>query len=566
MFISIITTLFLGSVIGVITSISVYGFISLVKILTNIFRNSENSFNGFYGLFENTLEFILFVIITPFLIGLIVGIIRKYASDSRWHGPPDVILAVHSEKKLLDIKSGFLTSFSSILSISAGGSVGQYGPLVHFGATLGAEINDLFKRKGQYQIYVGAGVAAAISSGFGAPLAGLIFAREVILRHQSLASFAPILVSSIISYLFTKNFFGLEPLFSSKIGEIDSINHFPFFIISGIMCGAISILYMRGLTHPKYFPNISKINPILQPALAGLICGLVALYLPQVIGLGTQTIKDLVIGNFDLEFALILLLFKLLLTVICLRMGLIGGVFAPALFLGACVGVILGIVFQTFSPNLNTSLLTVASMSAFASCVIGGPVANMMIILELTSDYQATLAAGISIVFASLVSYKVIGQSVFDKVLANKNIDLDLGRENIKLQQTLISEICHKDYCEVASTSSIENAIKKMVKSKNSEAYLVNSQKKIINKLELPFLLSIKNKKQLVTKIKKVSFLKLYSTENILDSIEKCKTFVGESIPVIRKDGFLQGVVTEGDLFQIFLKITKEEKKMEHEN
>ena len=83
MFISIITTLFLGSVIGVITSISVYGFISLVKILTNIFRNSENSFNGFYGLFENTLEFILFVIITPFLIGLIVGIIRKYASDSK---------------------------------------------------------------------------------------------------------------------------------------------------------------------------------------------------------------------------------------------------------------------------------------------------------------------------------------------------------------------------------------------------------------------------------------------------------------------------------------------------
>ena len=143
MFISIITTLFLGSVIGVITSISVYGFISLVKILTNIFRNSENSFNGFYGLFENTLEFILFVIITPFLIGLIVGIIRKYTSDSRWHGPPDVILAVHSEKKPLDIKSGFLTSFSSILSISAGGSVGQYGPLVHFGATLGAEINDL---------------------------------------------------------------------------------------------------------------------------------------------------------------------------------------------------------------------------------------------------------------------------------------------------------------------------------------------------------------------------------------------------------------------------------------
>ena len=88
-----------------------------------------------------------------------------------------------------DIKSGFLTSFSSILSISAGGSVGQYGPLVHFGATIGAEINDLFRNKASYEILIGAGVASAISSGFGAPLAGLIFAREVILRHQNLLNY-----------------------------------------------------------------------------------------------------------------------------------------------------------------------------------------------------------------------------------------------------------------------------------------------------------------------------------------------------------------------------------------
>ena len=114
-----------------------------------------------------------------------------------------------------------------------------------------------------------------------------------------------------------------------------------------------------------------------------------------------------------------------------------------------------------------------------------------MIILELTSDYQATLAAGISIVFASLVSYKVIGQSVFDKVLANKNVDLDIGRENIKLQQTYISEICHKDYCKINTSDTIESAIK-MTIAKNSEAYLTDSENKSLNKLELPFLLSQK--------------------------------------------------------------------------
>ena len=566
MFFSILTTLVLGSLIGIITSISVYGFISLVKFLTNVFRNPERSFNSFNDILTNTPEFVIFIFVMPFLVGLIVGCIRKYASDSRWHGPPDVILAAHSENNPLDIKSGFLTSFSSILSISAGGSVGQYGPLVHFGATIGAEINDLFRNKASYEILIGAGVASAISAGFGAPLAGLIFAREVILRHQSLASFAPILVASVVSYLFTKNIFGMDPIFLGSVGEINSLYDFPFFILAGIICGFISIIYMNGLTHPKYFPDISFINPILQPAVAGLICGITSIFLPEVIGLGTGAIQSMILGNVEFIYAFYFLIFKLLLTVLCLRMGLIGGVFAPALFLGASVGVILGFIFQNFSTTLDLNLLTVASMSAFASCVIGGPVANMMIILELTSDYQATLVAGVSIVFASLISYKVIGQSVFDKVLSNKNIDLKVGRENIKLQQIAVSTICHKDFCTLKPDFTIEKSINLMVKLKKSEGYLIDGDEKLLNKFELHQLISEKNKNKKISKLHQFKFLKLYSESNIFESIEKSKDFVGESIPIVTKQNKMFGIISEGDLFQIFLKVTREEKELENKD
>ena len=566
MFFSILTTLVLGSLIGIITSISVYGFISLVKFLTNVFRNPERSFNNFNDILTNTPEFVIFIFVMPFLVGLIVGCIRKYASDSRWHGPPDVILAAHSENNPLDIKSGFLTSFSSILSISAGGSVGQYGPLVHFGATIGAEINDLFRNKASYEILIGAGVASAISAGFGAPLAGLIFAREVILRHQSLASFAPILVASVVSYLFTKNIFGMDPIFLGSVGEINSLYDFPFFILAGIICGLISIIYMNGLTHPKYFPDISFINPILQPAIAGLICGITSIYLPEVIGLGTGAIQSMILGNVEFIYAFNFLIFKLLLTVLCLRMGLIGGVFAPALFLGASVGVILGFIFQNFSTTLDLNLLTVASMSAFASCVIGGPVANMMIILELTSDYQATLVAGVSIVFASLISYKVIGQSVFDKVLSNKNIDLKVGRENIKLQQIPVSTISHKDFCTLKPDFTIEKSINQMVKLKKSEGYLIDGDEKLLNKFELHQLISEKNKNKKISKLHQFKFLKLYSESNIFESIEKSKDFVGESIPIVTKQNKMFGIISEGDLFQIFLKVTREEKELENKD
>ena len=566
MFFSILTTLVLGSLIGIITSISVYGFISLVKFLTNVFRNPERSFNSFNDILTNTPEFVIFIFVMPFLVGLIVGCIRKYASDSRWHGPPDVILAAHSENNPLDIKSGFLTSFSSILSISAGGSVGQYGPLVHFGATIGAEINDLFRNKASYEILIGAGVASAISAGFGAPLAGLIFAREVILRHQSLASFAPILVASVVSYLFTKNIFGMDPIFLGSVGEINSLYDFPFFILAGIICGLISIIYMNGLTHPKYFPDISFINPILQPAVAGLICGITSIFLPEVIGLGTGAIQSMILGNVEFIYAFYFLIFKLLLTVLCLRMGLIGGVFAPALFLGASVGVILGFIFQNFSTTLDLNLLTVASMSAFASCVIGGPVANMMIILELTSDYQATLVAGVSIVFASLISYKVIGQSVFDKVLSNKNIDLKVGRENIKLQQIPVSTISHKDFCILKPDFTIEKSINQMVKLKKSEGYLIDDDEKLLNKFELHQLISEKNKNKKISKLHQFKFLKLNSESNIFESIEKSKDFVGESIPIVTKQNKMFGIISEGDLFQIFLKVTREEKELENKD
>ena len=566
MFFSILTTLVLGSLIGIITSISVYGFISLVKFLTNVFRNPERSFNSINDILTNTPEFVIFIFVMPFLVGLIVGCIRKYASDSRWHGPPDVILAAHSENNPLDIKSGFLTSFSSILSISAGGSVGQYGPLVHFGATIGAEINDLFRNKASYEILIGAGVASAISAGFGAPLAGLIFAREVILRHQSLASFAPILVASVVSYLFTKNIFGMDPIFLGSVGEINSLYDFPFFILAGIICGFISIIYMNGLTHPKYFPDISFINPILQPAIAGLMCGITSIFLPEVIGLGTGAIQSMILGNVEFIYAFYFLIFKLLLTVLCLRMGLIGGVFAPALFLGASVGVILGFIFQNFSTTLDLNLLTVASMSAFASCVIGGPVANMMIILELTSDYQATLVAGVSIVFASLISYKVIGQSVFDKVLSNKNIDLKVGRENIKLQQIAVSTICHKDFCTLKPDFTIEKSINLMVKLKKSEGYLIDGDEKLLNKFELHQLISEKNKNKKISKLHQFKFLKLNSESNIFESIEKSKDFVGESIPIVTKQNKMFGIISEGDLFQIFLKVTREEKELENKD
>lgn len=566
MFVSIISTLVLGSLIGSIVSVSVFGFLNFIKLLTNLFRNPENSFISFNEFFENPFDFIFFIFIIPFFVGLLVGYIRKFTNDKRWHGPPDVILSVHTKNNPLNIKTGFLTSLSSIFSISAGGSVGQYGPLVHFGATLGAEIKQFFYKTGDYQIFIGAGVAAAISSGFGAPIAGLVFAREVVLRHQSLASFAPILVSSTVSYLITKLFFGFEQILPASIGGVNSLFEFPALVISGLVCGLVATIYMKGLTTKKNLFFASKINPVIQPALAGLLCGIIGVQIPEVIGLGTETIQKILSGNVSLMHAFYFLIIKLFLTIFCLRMGLIGGVFAPALFIGASLGVILGTFFQIVLPNSNLLLFAISSMAAVGSCVIGGPVANMLIIFELTSDYQATLAAGVSIVFASLISSKMIGQSVFDKVLKNRNIDLTIGDENLLLKDLKIKDICHKNFYILKNNENLKSAINALSKNGFSEGYLVNNENKLTNKIELHNLITLKNKKKLVSSMKKNSFLKLKDEESIYNSISLCKNFVGESIPVVSKNNEIIGVIGESDLLKIILNVSKNQKDLESKN
>ena len=489
--------------------------------------------------------------------------LRKLELGNRWHGPPDVILSAHSSKEKLNIKSGFIASFSAIISISAGGSVGQYGPLVHFGATIGANIKSFFKSVGDYQVYLGAGVAAAISSGFGAPIAGLIFSREVILRHQSLASFAPILVSSIIAYLISKFFFGIDRILATDIGGISSIEEFPALVITGIVAGLVSVVYMNGLTHKSFFPKITFIKLHYQPALAALICSIVGIFIPEAIGLGTETIKDLLLAKISWESAIIFLIAKLFLTVICIRLGLIGGVFAPALFLGACTGLIMGVLIKLILPETNIILYAVSAMAAIGSCVIGGPVANMMIIFELTTDYQATIAAGISIVFASLISFRLIGQSVFDKVLYNRNIDLKIGRDHLLLKEKKIEEIMQKKYCRIIGNLTISEVINKMVNAGYSESYLVDTKGKLINKFELTKLLKEKNHNKKVLNLKKYRFLRILNEMDILSTIECCKNFVGESVPIVDKNFKLMGVVSESNMFKIFLETSEMVHKIE---
>lgn len=538
----IITGLFVGTLVALLVQFFLYS----ADFLTTLFRKNydEINFEDDYSYFK----FFIYFVAIPIFIGVLVGLIRNLNKDKRWHGPPDVILSVHQDNKELNIKSGFLTTIASILSISIGSSVGQYGPLVHFGGTIGAEIKKLFSFAPDYKILVSAGVASAISSGFGAPLAGLIFAREVILRHQSLASFSPILLSSIISYVITTRVFDFEPAFEIPFVGINTFGEIIILIFAGLFAGIFASFYSYLLTTKKLnFLNFGN-KPYLLPAYAALICALVSIKFPEVTGIGAETINSLLNFEFNLTTALIFLFLKISLTTICIRMGLIGGIFAPALFIGSSLGVITFYIGSVLFPDINPTIIIISSMAALASCIIGGPIANVLIVFELTSNYEAALSSGICIVVATIVSSQLIGQSTFDRLLRARSIDIQDGRDILYLKNIMVKNIINKDFLKLYGNTSVRDAIEMFKKSKCSEAYYTNEKGILINKILLTDLLDLKVSRLIKSVVLKKSLI-INSDENLIDVMEKCKDFVGESIPVTDKSQKLLGIFSENDLF-----------------
>ena len=543
----IITGLFVGTLVALLVQFFLYS----ADFLTTLFRKNydEINFEDDYSYFK----FFIYFVAIPIFIGVLVGLIRNLNKDKRWHGPPDVILSVHQDNKELNIKSGFLTTIASILSISVGSSVGQYGPLVHFGGTIGAEIKKLFSFAPDYKILVSAGVASAISSGFGAPLAGLIFAREVILRHQSLASFSPILLSSIISYVITTRVFDFEPAFEIPFVGINTFGEIIILIFAGLFAGIFASFYSYLLTTKKLnFLNFGN-KPYLLPAYAALICALVSIKFPEVTGIGAETINSLLNFEFNLTTALIFLFLKISLTTICIRMGLIGGIFAPALFIGSSLGVITFYIGSVLFPDINPTIIIISSMAALASCIIGGPIANVLIVFELTSNYEAALSSGICIVVATIVSSQLIGQSTFDRLLRARSIDIQDGRDILYLKNIMVKNIINKDFLKLYGNTSVRDAIEMFKKSKCSEAYYTDEKGILINKILLTDLLDLKVSRLIKSVVLKKSLI-INSDENLIDVMEKCKDFVGESIPVTDKSQKLLGIFSENDLFIYYSK------------
>lgn len=406
------------------------------------------------------------VLLMPVAGGAIVGsLIHFVFPSSRGDGVPEVMksLALHGGK--LDIRDGLGKMLSCSLSIGCGGSVGREGPVVHLGATLASWAGSFIPTSNNHmRTIVGCGAAAGIAASFNAPIAGVMFALEVILADYGLATFSPIVLSAVIATVIARMHLGDFPAFIVPNYTLVSVWEIPAYVGLGLVCGLTGILFMVTLFKSEDLFATIPMPVFLKPALGGLAVGIIALAFPEIMGVGYDVMNHALLEELATATMIALVFAKIIATAIALGSGFTGGVFTPSLFLGAMVGGAFGSVAHAIVPSLSAGpgAYTLVGMGAMAASVLGAPIASILILFELTGDYRIMLALMVSSIIATLLINQIFHDSVYTKTLKRKKIDLRQGREANLLRHIAVESIMHKDFETIIETLTIRQFTEKL--------------------------------------------------------------------------------------------------------
>jgi CIC family chloride channel protein len=371
------------------------------------------------------------VVAAPTIGGLIVGVILwKFVHARRAHALADVIEAAALHNSNISLRTGLVSALISSISIGAGASVGREGPAVHLGASVAAFLDRQFNLEpAARRVLLASGAAAAVSASFNAPIAGVLFAHEVILGHFALSAFVSTVLAAVAATLITRAWLGDFPAFILSDQHIASYWEFPAFALLGVVCGLVAVCFQLTVMSADWTARRFTMPLWLRPAVGGLAVGLMALGVPEVLGVGYEATNLALRESYGLGWLLTLLVAKTVATAISLASRFGGGVFSPSLYLGAMAGGAFGIIAASAVPDYasNYGVYALLGMGAVAGAILGAPISSALIVFELTGGYELTIALLLSVSIASMIMQGLLGKSFFLWQLAQRGVFLGEG-------------------------------------------------------------------------------------------------------------------------------------------
>lgn len=478
-----------------------------------------------------------------------VRIMKSVNGITRWDNPSDIIFCAQNRYIKFSSKQSFLAIIASFISLAGGASLGQYGPIVHMGGSLGCHLLQWIKglRLGR-DILIGCGVAAAISAGFNSPIAGIIFAHEAVLRHFSSRALALVSVSSLASTAIGRYFFQTENLFSLQVNFAVTSEFIFLSLCSGVVFGLSAIGFLHLFFVVNKFANKSHKYSQYFTIIGFSFLVFVSQVYPNALGLGMGVVNNTLNVLQPLEVLIIMLSVKLIAVLISINIGFSGGFFGPALFIGAMIGGIIGHLFAFLDLPSLTTMFVVSGAASVAGTIFGAPLAMVILVLELTNSYDLALSAMLSIIISSLICRLFFAHSFFDLQLLKRGVDISKGRVFLELETIKVGSIVSDQYLAFKDQEYCKIILMKMKENSLTECYCVDDNNKFLGKISIFDV--IENPEMKASQIADRNCTKLLNTQSINDAIDVAKNFIGEGIPVIDKKSFeLLGIISEADLF-----------------
>ncbi len=376
------------------------------------------------------------ILVTPIIGGLIVGVIlHLFTDDGRVRSVADVIEGAAVSDGRVESKAGIASFLASLITLSTGGSTGREGPVVHLAGVIATWVSNRIHADGiTARDLLGCAVAAAVSASFNAPIAGALFALEVVLRHFAVHAFAPIVIASVAGTVINRLEYGdVTEFILDTPGSLQFYVELPAFLILGLVCGLVSLALMRAIFFAEDFGNHVQarlsLPRWLRPAVSGAMLGVLAIWFPHIIGVGYETTIRALTGDLVLTTAVLFAVVKTAAVAVTMggRMG--GGVFSPSLMIGALTGLAFGLIATGLLPNVSGThtLYAFAGMGAVAAAVLGAPISTTLIVFELTGDWQIGLAVMVSVSMSTALASRLVDRSFFLTQLERRNVHLAAG-------------------------------------------------------------------------------------------------------------------------------------------
>jgi CIC family chloride channel protein len=405
---------------------------------------------------------LFYLVLAPTVGGLIVGyLITNFAPEAKGHGVPEVMEAVALKGGRIRPIVAVIKSLASAITIGSGGSVGREGPIVQIGSALGSTLaQKLNFSEERTRNLVACGAAAGISATFNAPIAGFIFALEVILGDFGVRNFSSVALAAVTADVIGRISFGNNPAFTIPTYQLVSNWEYLLYAVLGVLAAIVGVFYVRVIYGSEdLFDKRLKLNPALKPAIGGLLLGLFALActrliplpdtgIPQMYGVGYETISVALLGNLTIGAALGLMIFKIAATSLTLGSGASGGIFAPSLFIGAALGAGLGGVVTRWLPGIASppGAYALVGMGAVFAGAAHAPITAILILFELTDDYRIILPLILAAGIATILSHHWLqGESIYTLKLSRRGIRLRSGRDIDIMDSVAVSEVMTPD-------------------------------------------------------------------------------------------------------------------------